>query len=132
MIPVIPAAHYFCGGIKTDRLGLTDIEGLYAAGEVAFTGLHGANRLASNSLLEALVFSENAFKDTLDKLDINVKFNYNKEKEKKLNFIDSDFFDEDRDKIRNTMWDYVGIVRNDNRLKIAHGIIKISMKKLKK
>jgi len=124
MIPVIPAAHYFCGGIKTDRLGLTDIEGLYAAGEVAFTGLHGANRLASNSLLEALVFSENAFKDTLDKLDINVKFNYNKEKEKKLNFIDSDFFDEDRDKIRNTMWDYVGIVRNDNRLKSAHGIIK--------
>ncbi len=123
MIPVIPAAHYFCGGVKTDQFGRTDIEGLYAAGEVAFTGLHGANRLASNSLLEALVFSENAFKDILNKLDVSVNLNYNMEKESKLHFIDSDFFEKDRDKIRDSMWELVGIVRSDERLKKARDII---------
>lgn len=69
LIPIIPAAHYQCGGIEVDRTGRTTIQNLYASGECAYTGLHGANRLASNSLLEALVFSHQAFEEVLRELD---------------------------------------------------------------
>ena len=72
MIPVTPAAHYSCGGIKTDEHACTSIKKLYAAGECASTGLHGANRLASNSLLEAMVFAHRAYKDSVEKINLAV------------------------------------------------------------
>src|SRR3982750_1001824 len=69
MIPVAPAAHYSCGGIKTDEWACTSILNLYACGECASTGLHGANRLASNSLLEAMVFGHRAYLNTVEKMN---------------------------------------------------------------
>jgi len=76
MIPVVPTAHYACGGVKTDKHGQTSIKNLFAIGEVASTGLHGANRLASNSLLEALVFAHNCFEKTIELIDsLNFKQN---------------------------------------------------------
>jgi len=123
MIPVVPAAHYLCGGVKSNLMGKTDIEGLYVAGEVAFTGLHGANRLASNSLLEALVFAENVYKESINKLDKDVKFSYNRDGIMQLVFVNDNMVEGYRVKIRDTMWDMVGIVRNNNRLFKADSII---------
>ena len=118
-IPVVPAAHYTCGGIVSDLRGRTDVSGLYVAGEASCTGLHGANRLASNSLLECLVFSEAAVNDILAS--------------KPGAFPDLPLWDESRvtdadeevvishnwDELRRFMWDYVGIVRTTKRLKRA-------------
>ena len=123
-IPVVPAAHYMCGGVLVDEFGNSSIEGLMAIGETACTGLHGANRLASNSLLEAVVYAEKAAtycKENLarikdrgqgtdafpapiqpaQELDENILINHN------------------WDVLRRTMWNYVGIVRNSNRLELA-------------
>ena len=121
-IPVVPAAHYSCGGVVTDLWGRTSIIGLYAAGEVAMTGVHGANRLASNSLLEALVFSDRAAKDSI---------RFVKENELKIpkipDWIDTGKFNmeewvlisHDRKEIQQIMWDYVGIIRSTLRLERA-------------
>jgi L-aspartate oxidase len=125
MIPVSPAAHYSCGGIKTDEWGRSSIKNLYAAGECASTGLHGANRLASNSLLEAMVFAHRCFSDVV------------KEFENKTSsaFADAQIPDWDAKgttepkemilitqslkEVQQVMSDYVGIVRNDVRLQRA-------------
>ena len=120
-IPVVPAAHYTCGGVMVDRSGLTDLQNLYAIGETSFTGLHGANRLASNSLLECFVFAKAAAEHITTRLD------------KVQNPACAPQWDESRvtpseegvvishswDELRRVMWDYVGIVRTNKRLERA-------------
>lgn len=119
-IPVVPAAHYMCGGVYTDLYGKTDLKGLLAAGEVAFTGVHGANRLASNSLLEALVFSTRAASIAEDWQVSKIspeKFQLLDKKRSKIE--ESVLAIHTRREIKQTMWDYVGIVRRDYRLNRA-------------
>ncbi|MBK9332108.1 MAG: L-aspartate oxidase [Ignavibacteria bacterium] len=130
MIPVVPAAHYTCGGIKTDLNGKTNVKDLYASGEVTMTGVHGANRLASNSLLEAMVFSNAIY------TDINGKVKSKNYSRKDLSEIKKNTYDWDDDGMENTeewilishnkkeikevMSDYIGIVRNTLRLERAY------------
>jgi L-aspartate oxidase len=121
-IPVVPAAHYMCGGVMTDLRARTSIEGLLSAGEVSFTGLHGANRLASNSLLEALVFGDSAAATAVDvasECDGSVPPAQPWRDEGTAEAGEVVFFDHDWDQVRSLMWDYVGIVRTDLRLGIA-------------
>ncbi|MCK4571516.1 FAD-binding protein, partial [candidate division WOR-3 bacterium] len=113
-IPVVPAAHYMCGGVYTDLFGRTDIRGLLAAGEVAFTGVHGANRLASNSLLEALVFSARAGKEALDWMVGGVPVEDILPSMERITTIEESVLAvHTKKEIKQTMWDYVGIVRRD-------------------
>ena len=122
-IPVVPAAHYMCGGVATDLNGKTDVQRLYAVGETACTGLHGANRLASNSLLEALVYSHNAYKASLEEFRaIGNKITVTLDPWDETNTTDSDeaiVVSHNWDEIRRLMWNYVGIVRSDKRLQRA-------------
>ena len=120
-IPVVPAAHYQCGGVETDKQGRTSIEGLFACGEVSCTGLHGANRLASNSLLEALVFSYRAVEPSVAyarQQDWNTAIpawdaSGTKRPEEWV------LVSHNREELRRVMSDYVGIVRSKGRLKRA-------------
>ena len=120
-IPVVPAAHYTCGGVMSDLRGRTDVDGLYAIGETAFTGLHGANRMASNSLLECLVFAKAAAQDIQQRLTAPLTapplplWDESRVTESKEEIVVA----HDWDELRRVMWDYVGIVRSDRRLQRA-------------
>ena len=120
-IPVVPAAHYSCGGVVTDFNGKTDLANVYAIGEVAYTGLHGANRMASNSLLECVVFASAAAEHIISTLPSASC------EEAILPWDESQVSDSDEEviiqhnwhELRLFMWDYVGIVRTDKRLERA-------------
>ena len=126
-IPIVPAAHFTCGGVMVDRRGRTDLECLYAVGEVSYTGLHGANRLASNSLLECVVYGQAAAKDILGRLPLAI------DPPAIPAWDESQVTDADEEviiqhnwhELRLTMWDYVGIVRTDKRLERAMHRIKL-------
>ena len=126
-VPVVPAAHYMCGGVVTDLDGSAGLPGLYAVGETACTGVHGANRLASNSLLEALVFGRRAGRAVLKQLTARPgeraprlpAWRFDGAVEPKEQVI----FDHNWDAVRTVMWDYMGIVRSDERLRRAAGMM---------
>ena len=126
-VPVVPAAHYACGGVVVDTHGRTDISGLYAIGEVTNSGLHGANRMASNSLLECIVFAHSAFRDIktrLPKTEMPAQLPEWDESQ----VTDSDeevVVSHNWDEIRRFMWDYVGIVRTTKRLHRAQSRVKL-------
>ncbi|MFT3846502.1 MAG: L-aspartate oxidase [Lacibacter sp.] len=121
MIPVAPAAHYSCGGIKADEWGRTSIKNLYTAGECASTGLHGANRLASNSLLEAMVFAHRCYMDGVEKIkSITEHPQFPEWKVKGTSYPkEMILITQSLKELQQVMSDYVGIVRNDIRLERA-------------
>ncbi len=122
-IPIVPSAHYSCGGVKTDLMGRTSIHNLYACGEVAMTGVHGANRLASNSLLEAIVFSHQAFEHAKSMSRSNLSPLPEIPEWDDSGTFDADewvLIEHDKKEIQQIMWDYVGIVRSNHRLDRAY------------
>ena len=132
LIPVVPAAHYLCGGVVTDLNGRTSISGLYACGEVSMTGVHGANRLASNSLLEAIVYSHRAAEDVklrqLPKEAISGIPPW--DDSGTINSEEWVLIAHDRRDIQQLMWDYVGIVRSTPRLERAQRRIQLILKEV--
>ena len=122
LIPVVPAAHYACGGVWIDESGLTTINSLYAVGEVACTGLHGANRLASTSLLEGLVWAKRSAEDilkTIKDTPFPKKENIPPWQDEGIADPDPALISQDMSSIKNIMWNYVGLVRNHRRLQRA-------------
>ncbi len=131
-IPVVPAAHYTCGGVLTDLSGRADLDRLYAIGECASTGLHGANRMASNSLLECLVFARSAADSILERLDSQPAVAVAREWDESM-VTDSDeevVVTHNWQEIRRFMWDYVGIVRTDKRLSRAKSRVDLLTKEI--
>jgi L-aspartate oxidase len=123
-IPVVPAAHYTCGGVKTDLKGRTNLKSLYAVGEVACTGLHGANRLASTSLLEGLTFGYIAAEDILNQISQfqNYDLNLIKDWTSGRDEVDLALIAQDQMTLKQTMWNYVGLSRSQNRLARARAM----------
>lgn len=121
MIPVVPAAHYTCGGVMVNDKSQTDIEGLYAIGETSYTGLHGANRMASNSLLECFVYGMSAAEDIQNKFNQNFSIPTVPEWDatQAVNPDEEVVILQNWDELRSTMWNYVGIVRTTKRLERA-------------
>ncbi len=124
-IPVVPAAHYTCGGVVTDLRARTSVDNLYAVGEVACTGLHGANRLASNSLLECLVFSESAAADILAQPAAPIPRLREWDESRVTDADEEVVISHNWDELRRTMWNYVGIVRTTKRLERARHRIQL-------
>jgi L-aspartate oxidase len=122
-IPVVPAAHYTCGGIMVDLHGRTDVEKLYAIGETTHTGLHGANRLASNSLLECLVFAEAAATDIINHADEEFVQLPEWDESQVTDADEAVVISHNWAELRRFMWDYVGIVRTTKRLQRAQNRI---------
>lgn len=132
-IPVVPGAHYVCGGVVTDINGATTISGLYAIGEVAMTGLHGANRLASNSLLEAVVFSHRSSEEQKrigkkNTIPANIP---DWDESGTINSEEWILVSHNRKEIQQLMWDYVGIVRSNHRLERAQRRMKLILEEIK-
>ena len=129
-IPVVPAAHYTCGGVVSDLRARTDLAGLYVAGEASCTGLHGANRLASNSLLECLVFAEAAATDILQQppgdLPVLPAWDASRVSDPDEEIVIAHNWDE----LRRFMWDYVGIVRTTKRLQRAQNRIRLLVREI--
>ena len=133
-IPIVPAAHYSCGGVMIDSNGKTDIDGLYAIGEVSYTGLHGANRMASNSLLECIVYAHSCAKNIINQLPFYKDLKFTKIPD----WDDSQVEDSDEEvviqhnwhELRLFMWDYVGIVRTNKRLARALSRVQLLQKEI--
>ena len=124
-IPVVPAAHYMCGGVKTDLTGATTVSGLYAIGECAATGLHGANRLASNSLLEAMVYSSHAAEAVRDAPRHRPTQVAPWSSGERTDSNDAIVVTLNWEEIRRFMWSYLGIVRTDKRIERARHRIEV-------
>ena len=122
-IPVVPAAHYTCGGVLIDRAARTDIAGLYAVGETSHTGLHGANRLASNSLLECVVYAQAAAQDILQRSPPPLPELPQWDESRVTDADEEIVISHNWDELRRIMWDYVGIVRTNKRLARARSRI---------
>lgn len=133
-IPVVPAAHYTCGGVKTDLVGKTNLDGLYAVGEVACTGLHGANRLASTSLLEGLTWGYIAAEDISKSLSQLEDYSLDKIKNWREGRAETDMalIQQDWLTLKQTMWNYVGLTRTTNRLDRAEAMFRELFEEIEK